>query len=103
MIKRRSLLSYAVAGLLAGAMFAGTFATPAQAATDIKFTLDWKFEGPAAGFFLAMDRGYFEAAGLNVTIDSGNGSVEAIPRVATGGGTAYLTNSAAPTCARSSR
>lgn len=84
MIKRRSLLSYAVAGLLAGAMFAGTFATPAQAATDIKFTLDWKFEGPAAGFFLAMDRGYFEAEGLNVTIDSGNGSVEAIPRVATG-------------------
>lgn len=65
-------------------MFAGTFATPAQAATDIKFTLDWKFEGPAAGFFLAMDRGYFEAEGLNVTIDSGNGSVEAIPRVATG-------------------
>lgn len=84
MIKRRSLLSYAAAGLLAGAMFAGTFTTPAQAATDIKFTLDWKFEGPAAGFFLAMDRGYFEAEGLKVTIDSGNGSVEAIPRVATG-------------------
>lgn len=58
---------------------------PAMAqTTDIKFTLDWKFEGPAAGFFLAMDKGYFKDEGLNVTIDSGNGSVEAIPRVATG-------------------
>lgn len=84
MIDLRSLLSYATGSLVAGAIFATTLIAPAAAATDIKFTLDWKFEGPAAGFFLAMDRGYFEAEGLNVTIDSGNGSVEAIPRVATG-------------------
>lgn len=84
MHNRRSLFSYAAAGIVAGALFATSFVQAASAATDIKFTLDWKFEGPAAGFFLAMDRGYFEAEGLNVTIDSGNGSVEAIPRVATG-------------------
>lgn len=84
MIKLKSLFSRAAAGLVAGAMFATALIAPAAAATEIKFTLDWKFEGPAAGFFLAMDRGYFEAEGLNVTIDSGNGSVEAIPRVATG-------------------
>lgn len=59
-------------------------AAPAFAETPIKFTLDWKFEGPAAGFLLALDKGYFKAEGLDVTIDSGNGSVEAIPRVATG-------------------
>ena len=53
-------------------------------ATDIKFTLDWKFEAPSAPFFIAMDRGYFEAEGLNVTIDTGAGSRESIPRVATG-------------------
>jgi NitT/TauT family transport system substrate-binding protein len=83
MISRRAF-SAAAAALLAGTMFAG-FSMPAAAqTTDIKFTLDWKFEGPAAGFFLAMDNGHFEAEGLNVTIDSGNGSVEAIPRVATG-------------------
>lgn len=53
-------------------------------ATDIKFTLDWKFEAPSAPFFIALDKGYFEAEGLNVTIDSGAGSRESIPRVATG-------------------
>lgn len=82
MITRR-LFSAAVvaAGLLAGVTLP---ASQAHAETAIKFTLDWKFEGPAAGFLLALDKGYFKAEGLDVTIDSGNGSVEAIPRVATG-------------------
>ncbi|MBH0238839.1 ABC transporter substrate-binding protein [Methylobrevis albus] len=82
MLTRRHF-SLAAAAVVAGLGF-GTSLSPALAATDIKFTLDWKFEGPAAGFLLALDKGYFEAEGLNVTIDSGNGSVEAIPRVATG-------------------
>jgi NitT/TauT family transport system substrate-binding protein len=79
----RRLFSLAAATLLAGGL-AAAGAAPASAETDIKFTLDWKFEGPSAGFFLAMDKGYFKEQGLNVTIDTGNGSVEAIPRVATG-------------------
>jgi NitT/TauT family transport system substrate-binding protein len=78
----RRLFSLAAATVMAGGALLAQVAT--AAATDIKFTLDWKFEGPAAGFFLAIDKGYFEAEGLNVTIDTGNGSVEAIPRVATG-------------------
>lgn len=73
----------AAAGLMAGSMLGG-FSLPASAQTDVAFTLDWRFEGPAAGFFLAQDNGYFEAEGLNVKIDTGAGSVEAIPRVATG-------------------
>lgn len=58
--------------------------TAASAETDVKFTLDWKFEAPSAPFFIALDEGYFAAEGLNVTIDSGAGSRESIPRVATG-------------------
>tara|TARA_R110002050_G_scaffold298360_3_gene461589 strand:- start:810 stop:1136 length:327 start_codon:yes stop_codon:yes gene_type:complete len=78
MLNRRLLIStFAVA-------FAGLSALPAVAQTAIKFTLDWKYEGPAAGFLLALDKGYFKDEGLDVTIDSGNGSVDAIPRVATG-------------------
>jgi len=74
----------AAATMIAGGLLGGSMTVPAMAQTDIKFTLDWKFEGPAAGFFLAIDNGYFKDEGLNVTIDTGNGSVEAIPRVATG-------------------
>ena len=66
----------AVASLAATAAFAQT--------TDIKFTLDWKFEGPAAPFLVAEDKGYFKAEGLNVTIDTGAGSREPITRIASG-------------------
>jgi NitT/TauT family transport system substrate-binding protein len=50
----------------------------------VKFTLDWRFEGPAAPFTVALDKGYFKVEGLDVTIDTGNGSRESIPRVASG-------------------
>ena len=72
------------ATMLAGGLIAGAAVLPASAQTNISFTLDWRFEGPAAGFFLAQDNGHFAAEGLNVTIDTGAGSVEAIPRVSTG-------------------
>ena len=50
----------------------------------MKFALDWKFEGPSAPYFVAIDKGYYKAEGLNVTIDSGPGSVAGIARVAAG-------------------
>ena len=71
-------------GMLAGAAAAALVASPASADTDVKFALDWKFEGPAAPYFVAIDKGYYKAEGLNVTIDSGPGSVAGIARVAAG-------------------
>jgi NitT/TauT family transport system substrate-binding protein len=68
--------------LLAAAAVAASFPALAQAPTKIRFTLDWRFEAPAALFTTAVDKGYFAAEGLDVTIDTGNGSREAIPRVA---------------------
>src|SRR6187431_582046 len=72
----RLLLATAAAAVLLGG--------PATAQTAIKFSLDFKFEGPAAPFLVAIDKGYFKAEGLDVTIDSAAGSLEPINRVASG-------------------
>ncbi|MEO8508980.1 MAG: ABC transporter substrate-binding protein [Betaproteobacteria bacterium] len=52
--------------------------------TKIAFQLDWRFEGPAALFLLPKAKGYFAAEKLDVTIDAGNGSGNAVNRVASG-------------------
>ena len=70
--------------LVVAAATLGLVAGGAAAQTDIEFTLDWKFEGPGAAYFAAIDNGHFAAAGLNVTISAGQGSLDAIPKVATG-------------------
>jgi NitT/TauT family transport system substrate-binding protein len=59
-------------------------ASAALAQTPVKFSLDFKFEGPAAPFVVAIDKGYFKAEGLDVTIDTAGGSLEPINRVASG-------------------
>ena len=56
----------------------------AVADTSIKFANDWKWEGPAAPLLLAWDRGYYADEGLDVQMDTGKGSLDAIPRVASG-------------------
>src|SRR5882762_1684812 len=68
-------------GLFAASVLA---ATTASAQTPIRFSLDFKFEGPAAPFVVAIDKGYFKAEGLDVTIDTAGGSLEPINRVASG-------------------
>jgi NitT/TauT family transport system substrate-binding protein len=75
----RRMRGAALAAALAGAM-----AGSAAAQTAVKFTLDWKFEGPAAPFLVAIDKGYFKAEGLDVTIDTAGGSLEPLNRVASG-------------------
>ncbi len=52
--------------------------------TKVPFALDWKFEGPSAAYFAAIDNGHFAAEKLDVEISAGKGSLDAIPKVATG-------------------
>ncbi len=66
--------------LLASLFVAGA----AHAETSIKFANDWKWEGPAAPLLLAWDTGLYSAEGLDVQMDTGKGSLDAIPRVASG-------------------
>lgn len=56
----------------------------ASAETALRFSNDWKWEGPNAPVLLALDRGWYADAGLDVTVDTGQGSREALPRVASG-------------------
>jgi NitT/TauT family transport system substrate-binding protein len=52
--------------------------------TKIKFQLDWRFEGPAALFLQGNAKGHYKAEKLDVIVDSGNGSGNAVNRVASG-------------------
>jgi NitT/TauT family transport system substrate-binding protein len=57
----------------------------AQAGTAIHFTLDRKIDGTAAPFFLAIDKGYFNDEGLDVTIDvAAGGPADVFDRLAAG-------------------
>ena len=60
------------------------FSVSSYADTKVQFALDWKFEGPSAPYFLAIDNGHFKAGGMDVEISPGKGSLNAIPKVATG-------------------
>ena len=66
-------MSYHVAPTLVAAAIMGLGATSLQAQTALPFTLDWKYEGPAAPYTLAIHEGYYADEGLNVTIAEGNG------------------------------
>lgn len=63
---------------------AAAFGTAQAQQSPIKFQLDWRFEGPAAFFLVPAAKGYFRDAGLNVSIDAGNGSGGTVTRVASG-------------------
>ena len=79
---RRTLLAtVASAAALSWGM---SLPTTVHAQTPIKFQLDWRFEGPSALFLQPVAKGYFKQAGLDVTVDAGNGSGGTVTRVASG-------------------
>ena len=71
---------------LAGASAVSFLAAPAiaQGKTKIKMILNWRYQGPQSWFFLAKDNGYFDEAGIDLTMDQGNGSGAAVGHVAGG-------------------
>lgn len=78
MKKRTFIQSALIAAAAAGWGLAHAQSTP------VKFQLDWRFEGPAALFTHPAAKGYFKEAGLDVTVDAGNGSGGTVTRVASG-------------------
>ncbi|WP_418129247.1 ABC transporter substrate-binding protein [Variovorax sp. 375MFSha3.1] len=81
-MQRRSFLAATTATIAA-------IAAPAVLAqngklTPLKFTLDFRINGQTAPFFLALAKGYYKDEGLDVSIDTGAGSVASITRIASG-------------------
>ncbi|MFB9174513.1 ABC transporter substrate-binding protein [Roseibium salinum] len=58
--------------------------TSVEAADKVKFQLDWLPGGDKAPIYVCIERGFCEKAGLDVTIEPGRGSSEALTKLATG-------------------
>ncbi len=56
----------------------------ASAAESVKIMMDWQFGGTHAPYILADSRGYFKNAGIDATIDQGQGSTNVAVSVASG-------------------
>ncbi len=72
--------------LLTGAAFAlGLAAAPAFAADEVKLQLKWVTQAQFAGYYVALDKGFYEEEGLDVTILPGGPDI-APTQVLAGGG-----------------
>src|SRR6266852_2228830 len=66
-------------------LFLGAVASPCGAQTpSVKLTLDFAIQGQQSPFVLAAEGGHFAHAGVNVQVDRGYGSADAITKVAGG-------------------
>jgi NitT/TauT family transport system substrate-binding protein len=81
-MKLRSVVSGGVL-MIAAALAAVT--TPARAEDQVTVQLDWVVRGNHAMFFVAQEKGYFKANGIDVTaIRKGTGTPDALRLVANG-------------------
>ena len=79
--------SIALAALLA---MAGT----ASAEEKFKFALNWFAVGDHAAYWVALEKGYYKAKGLDVTLENSKGSGDSIAKVDTGRADAGLADAA---------
>ena len=73
-------------GALAGCLVVGAMPSASVAAEmkKVVFTTDWGYNGRHAYYFVAVDKGYYKAEGLDVEILGGRGSGTVIKEVAAG-------------------
>ncbi|WP_127145333.1 ABC transporter substrate-binding protein [Pelagibacterium montanilacus] len=85
---------------LAGTMFAAAAPAFAQDAYPLTFQLKWVNQGQFAGYLVAQDLGYYEEAGLDVTINPGGPDLAPEQVIAGGGADVITTWMAAALAAR---
>lgn len=80
-MKRKSRF---IIGAAAVAALGLTTLASALAEDDVRLRLNWMYYGSHAGFALGKDKGYYDEAGIDLDIRSGNGSSSAHRLVANG-------------------
>jgi NitT/TauT family transport system substrate-binding protein len=63
---------------------ASIFSTSLHAQTDVSMITDFGYNGRHSYFYVALDKGFYKEEGMNVTILRGQGSGDAIKKVAAG-------------------
>ncbi len=71
--------------LTAGALALGLAAGTAQAADDLTLQLKWVTQAQFAGYYVALEKGFYEAEDLNVTIKPGGPDIAPTQVIAGGG------------------
>ena len=91
----RKVLALTAAAMLLVVAGCSSGSTASAALTPVKFQLQWVAQSQFAGYYAAIDQGYYKDLGLDVTLLLGGPNVNNVQVVATGGadiGTAWLPN-----------
>lgn len=81
-MKRRDVVAPILAAIISAAGVGQTQA--AEPLQNVRFAVDWAYQGNHAFWSMAMDQGIFKKHGLNVTMDRGYGSGDTVVKVASG-------------------
>ncbi|MBD3679010.1 MAG: ABC transporter substrate-binding protein [Rhodobacteraceae bacterium] len=84
----KNMMKYAA---LAVGLTTGTIASANGHANDVTLQLQWVTQAQFAGYYVALEKGYYEEEGLNVTILPGGPDI-APPQVLAGGGADLMLN-----------
>ena len=69
---------------IVGSILGFLWSQSAVAADNVTFVTDFGFNGRHAYYYVALDKGYYKSAGLDVKIVRGQGSTDAVKQVASG-------------------
>jgi NitT/TauT family transport system substrate-binding protein len=89
------------ARITAATVLAASCAASSAEAVEVNFITDFGFNGRHAYYYVALDKEYYKAEGLDVTILRGQGSIDAVKKVASGAAMIGFADAGAIVLARS--
>src|SRR5882757_10290245 len=87
MLSRRDALTFVAAAALTATSLAKPVPAAAEALTKASLRLKWLPQAQFAGYYLALDKGYYRDGGLDLTINPGGPNLLTENLVATGADT----------------